>query len=89
MQRAPSTWKPKDPAISAKYFEGAGEVPGVQVWRVENLAPVLVDNEQHGKFHSGDSYLVLKTIPKKVRTTARSLSDCEPDHPTELSFFII
>jgi gelsolin len=66
MQRAPSTWKPKDPAISAKYFEGAGEAAGVQVWRVENLAPVPVDKALYGKFYSGDSYLVLKTIPKKV-----------------------
>ena len=65
LQRAPSKWKPPDPAISAKYFEGAGEAAGVQVWRVENLAPVVVERSEHGKFYSGDSYIVLKTMPKK------------------------
>lgn len=33
--------------------------PGLYVWRVEKLKPVLVAHENQGIFFSGDSYLVL------------------------------
>lgn len=60
----------KAAAASDKMFKGAGEKPGLKVWRVENKrtesdTPDFGVNhwpkEEYGKFYSGDSYLVLNT----------------------------
>lgn len=40
-------------------FEGAGQKPGIEIWRIEKLHPVLQPKADAGKFFSGDSYLVL------------------------------
>ena len=42
-------------------FEGAGTSPGLLIWRIEDFAPVPYDNNKYGKFHVGDSYIVLNT----------------------------
>lgn len=45
-------------------FVGAGKAPGMELWRIENKAPVkqpAVD----GKFHTGDSYILLVTTQSK------------------------
>jgi hypothetical protein len=51
-------------------WEGAGESPGIQIWRVENKrteddTPDFGVNEwpesQYGEFYRGDSYIVLQT----------------------------
>mmetsp|Transcript_13412 Transcript_13412/g.15627 ORF Transcript_13412/g.15627 Transcript_13412/m.15627 type:complete len:245 (-) Transcript_13412:29-763(-) len=47
----------KDPAWS-----GAGTKPGLLVWRIEYFHVVPVDVGDHGKFHKGDSYIVLNTV---------------------------
>ena len=47
----------------SKFFEGAGDAAGTLIWRVEHMAPVPVDRGAYGKFHTGDSYLVLRTVP--------------------------
>jgi hypothetical protein len=44
-------------------FNGAGQVEGMELWRIENLAPVKIP-EVTGKFYSGDSYILLKTTRK-------------------------
>ena len=41
-------------------FESAGQEPGLQIWRIEDFEAVPYDQSQYGKFHVGDSYLVLK-----------------------------
>ena len=33
---------------------------GIEIWRIENFKPVTVPKESHGKFFTGDSYIVLK-----------------------------
>ncbi|XP_057374251.1 gelsolin, cytoplasmic-like [Daphnia carinata] len=38
-----------------------GKQPGLEIWRIENFAPVLYDKKSYGKFYSGDSYIVLNT----------------------------
>ncbi|XP_078459347.1 scinderin-like [Lampetra planeri] len=43
-------------------FKGAGQVEGLQVWRVEKLSPVAVAPNQYGNFFTGDAYVVLKTF---------------------------
>eukprot|EP00435_Cladocopium_sp_Y103_P044154 s514_g12.t1 len=47
----------KEPAWS-----GAGAKAGVLVWRIEHFHVVPVDPATYGKFHKGDSYIVLKTV---------------------------
>ena len=51
-------------------WEGAGSSPGVEIWRVENkryedgnpsFGIHLWPTKRHGKFHGGDSYIVLMT----------------------------
>ena len=51
---------PKDPP-----FQGVGEAIGVLAWRVENFYPAPVPKEFHGKFYTGDSYLILYTTQTK------------------------
>jgi len=43
-------------------FLKSGEAEGLELWRVENFEPRLISTNDHGKFHIGDSYLVLHTI---------------------------
>jgi len=45
-------------------FEGAGQETGLQIWRIEDFEAVPYDKTKYGKFHVGDSYLVLKTVEK-------------------------
>ena len=43
-------------------FEGAGQECGLEIWRIEDFEAVPYDRNQYGKFHVGDSYLVLKVF---------------------------
>lgn len=43
-------------------FEDAGQTEGLTIWRIEDFQPVLYEKtEKYGKFHVGDSYIVLNT----------------------------
>ena len=42
-------------------FTNAGKQKGLELWRIENMKVVPVPREQYGRFHSGDSYIVLNT----------------------------
>ncbi|KAL3530874.1 hypothetical protein ACH5RR_010196 [Cinchona calisaya] len=42
-------------------FRGAGANPGLEIWCVENLRLVPVPKSSHGRFFSGNAYLVLYT----------------------------
>lgn len=42
-------------------WEGVGLEPGVWVWRIEAFKVVAWPKEKYGKFHEGDSYIVLQT----------------------------
>jgi hypothetical protein len=46
---------------TAELFAGAGSKPGVEVWRIEQMRPVKQPDGFSGKFHTGDSYIVLHT----------------------------
>ncbi|KAH9258199.1 hypothetical protein BASA81_003783 [Batrachochytrium salamandrivorans] len=65
----------KGAAQSEKEFVGAGQKPGLEVWRVENrrtksdtpdFGVKRWPKEEYGSFFSGDSYLVLNTYKVKV-----------------------
>eukprot|EP00929_Paragymnodinium_shiwhaense_P009720 TRINITY_DN113_c0_g1_i1.p1 TRINITY_DN113_c0_g1~~TRINITY_DN113_c0_g1_i1.p1 ORF type:complete len:249 (-),score=68.52 TRINITY_DN113_c0_g1_i1:676-1422(-) len=43
-------------------WSGVGEEPGIKIWRIEHFNAVEVDASSYGKFHKGDSYLVLQTV---------------------------
>lgn len=47
-------------------FKGAGKKPGIEVWRVEKMEPVLQDAKTHGQLYSGDCYIIMKTIQEKT-----------------------
>lgn len=44
--------------MAEKAFIGAGAKAGIEVWRIENLAPVKI-NDFKNKLYSGDSYIIL------------------------------
>ncbi|XP_078416919.1 scinderin-like [Cetorhinus maximus] len=44
-------------------FENVGKKPGLTVWRIEKMNPVLVPENLHGNFYMGDAYIVLHTTP--------------------------
>uniref|UniRef100_A0A0D6R508 HP domain-containing protein n=1 Tax=Araucaria cunninghamii TaxID=56994 RepID=A0A0D6R508_ARACU len=46
-------------------FQGAGQKVGLEIWRIENFKPVAIPTSSHGKFRSGDSYIILKTTALK------------------------
>ena len=50
------------PAMAGAEFGSApGSSPGLEVWRIESMAPVPVAPKLHGRFHEGDAYIVLRT----------------------------
>ncbi|XP_050081453.1 gelsolin isoform X1 [Anopheles maculipalpis] len=46
-------------------FNNAGKTVGLEVWRVENFQPVVIPKAEHGKFYTGDSYIVMNTKESK------------------------
>ncbi|KAG2407579.1 Villin-4 protein [Vigna angularis] len=38
---------------------------GLEIWRIENFNPVPIPQSSHGKFFTGDSYMILKTTASK------------------------
>ncbi|GMH23741.1 hypothetical protein Nepgr_025584 [Nepenthes gracilis] len=46
-------------------FQGAGQKAGLEIWHIENFRPTPVNKSSHGKFFTGDSYVVLKTTALK------------------------
>ncbi|KAL1225577.1 Villin-3 [Cardamine amara subsp. amara] len=46
-------------------FQGVGQKPGTEIWRIENFQPVAVPKSEHGKFYMGDTYIVLQTTQNK------------------------
>ncbi|KAL9242282.1 hypothetical protein vseg_016299 [Gypsophila vaccaria] len=46
-------------------FQGAGQKAGLEIWRIENFSPAPVPESSYGKFYTGDSYIILKTIALK------------------------
>ena len=51
--------------MSSTSFPDAGQTPGIEIWRVEQLQ--MAKWTDLGQFHSGDSYLILHTIQVGVK----------------------
>lgn len=54
----------KNAAQTEPQWHGVGLAPGLKVWRIENFQVVPVDPSSYGKFHTGDSYIILETVMK-------------------------
>ncbi|KAK3931726.1 Gelsolin [Frankliniella fusca] len=52
---------PARPGSPGAAFGNAGKKAGLEIWRVENFAPVPYPKNDYGKFYSGDSYILLNT----------------------------
>ncbi|XP_069141092.1 gelsolin-like protein 2 [Argopecten irradians] len=55
----------KSAAETEPAWEGAGQEPGLQVWRIVKFKVTHWPKEQYGQFYSGDSYIILDTREKK------------------------
>lgn len=53
-------------AESEVEFEGAGQQPGIEIWRVEKFTPNKVEDvrAENLQLYSGDCYIVLKTTKR-------------------------
>eukprot|EP01006_Ploeotia_vitrea_P035635 TRINITY_DN65915_c11_g6_i1.p1 TRINITY_DN65915_c11_g6~~TRINITY_DN65915_c11_g6_i1.p1 ORF type:complete len:647 (+),score=385.59 TRINITY_DN65915_c11_g6_i1:84-2024(+) len=52
----------KDAASTEEEFRGAGQQPGVEIWRVENFGLKRWPKKRYGTFYVGDSYIVLNSF---------------------------
>jgi len=46
-------------------WQGCGQAPGIQIWRIEKFQVKAWDKKNYGKFCTGDSYIVLYTYRAK------------------------
>ena len=52
-------------ADSEPQWDDAGVKPGLQVWRIEQFRVKPWPKSKYGRFHSGDSYIILNTYVKE------------------------
>ncbi|XP_005100380.1 gelsolin-like protein 2 [Aplysia californica] len=55
----------KESASMEVAWKGAGQKPGLQVWRIVQFKVTSWPKEDHGKFYSGDSYIILNTYKEE------------------------
>lgn len=51
----------KEVAMAEPAWEGCGIEAGIKIWRIEYFNVVPIDEVSYGKFHKGDSYIILHT----------------------------
>ncbi len=52
-------------SLNERAWDGAGQAPGLDIWRIEKFNVVPWPKDQYGSFYSGDSYIVLHTYKKE------------------------
>lgn len=57
--------KQKALADKQKEWDGAGQKPGIQVWRIEQFRVKHWPKEEYGTFYGGDSFIVLHTFKEE------------------------
>ena len=55
-------------------WDGAGVKVGLQIWRIEQFKVKPWDKSKYGKFHSGDSYIILNTYVKDPQVNPDKLA---------------
>lgn len=43
-------------------FQGAGQKPGIEIWRIEKFQVKKWPRNMYGTFYDGDSFIVLSTV---------------------------
>jgi len=56
---------PKAGRGQGKFPSNVGQKVGIEVFRIENMNPVLIDAKEHGNFYGGDCYIILRTYEVK------------------------
>jgi len=51
----------KESAESEPAWQGAGQAPGLKIWRIEQFEVKDWPEEDYGEFYNGDSYIILNT----------------------------
>jgi len=64
-EKRPKAWQEhlQGPRLSYRdiYDPEVGQIPGIEVWEIENFLPNPLDEYAFGKFFNGDCYIVLNT----------------------------
>nr|KAG5705616.1 hypothetical protein BaRGS_034814 [Batillaria attramentaria] len=55
----------KEAASTEEAWRGAGQKPGLQIWRIVKFKVQSWPKEDYGKFYSGDSYIILNTYKEE------------------------
>lgn len=55
----------KESAATEEAWRGAGQRPGLQIWRIVKFKVQSWPKEDYGKFYSGDSYIILNTYQEE------------------------
>lgn len=56
--------KIKKSEFARKFFETAGRKEKIEIYRIEKFDPVEQDKKYHGKFYTGDSYMIVVNAEK-------------------------
>merc|ERR1712226_745803 len=51
----------KESVLTEPAWEGSGLAVGLQIWRIKQFTITHVPKEDYGRFHKGDSYIILNT----------------------------
>lgn len=74
--------------VAHKEFTTAGKVPGLQVWRIENMDLKPVPKNLYGNFFTGDAYLLLHTTQAPSYSIHMWLGDeCSQDESGAAAIF--
>lgn len=55
----------KDSAETETAWKGAGQAPGLKIWRIEQFKVKSWPKGDYGKFYAGDSYIILNTYKEE------------------------
>ena len=61
-------------ADSEPQWDGAGVKPGLQIWRIEQFRVKPWPKSKYGRFHVGDSYIILNTYVKEPEVNPDKLA---------------
>ena len=50
-------------------FKNVRKTAGMQIWRIEQLEMKEIPEADYGIFYGGDSYILMKTIEKRCKTS--------------------
>ena len=55
----------KDAAATETAWQGAGQAPGLKIWRIVKFKVTDWPKEDYGEFYNGDSYIILNTYKEE------------------------